>query len=46
MGGKEIKRAAATVNIKSVFGVSHKQAILNIEEDGFRILEPYVVLPF
>jgi hypothetical protein len=39
MGGKEIKRPVAAVDIQSVFGVSYKQMILNIEADGFGRLE-------
>ena len=46
MGIEEIKDTVVAVTIKSVFGVSHKQAILDIEAGGFGIFQPDMFLPF
>jgi hypothetical protein len=46
MGIEEIQYAVVAVTIESVFAVSNKQAILDVEVDSRGIDQPNVFFPF
>jgi hypothetical protein len=46
MGIEEIQYAVVAVTVKSMFGVSHEQATLDVEVGGLGTLQPNAVFPF